>query len=183
MCIRDRPVAEPVAEPEPPPAAPTTDEPTQAGIPIFDDRDDVGWVATRSETSAPPELADEAAKPLFAPDPAEGEPVRRPRPGTPAAQAPVDPPRETNAPATNNMGTDTGTGVWRSAGAWETGDPWDTGNPWDTGADEVPGRRWIRLAMLLGLAALVLVAAVIAYQLGVGDPDDAADSDLSLIHI
>ena len=57
-----------------------TDRPTEAGIPIFDDDGDVSWLAKRAEKPPPPPPFDAIPeRPLFAPDPADGSPVRRPR--------------------------------------------------------------------------------------------------------
>ncbi len=142
-------------------AAPVTDLPTQAGIPIFDENNDVGWVQARSSPPAPPERTDEAqAKPLFAPAPPDGEPVRRGRSGA------------TPAPSGDYWPWETGTGV--GAGAIpQTSDHHDTAN------HVVPGRRWFWLAMLVALGVLVLVSSVAAYQLGVGPGEDTDDPGAS----
>ena len=60
-----------------------TEQPTQAGLPIFDDEtDDVSWLSARAETPPPPPPFEEPPeRPLFAPDPADGRPVAQPRPG------------------------------------------------------------------------------------------------------
>src|SRR6478735_6362839 len=138
---------------EPPPAADqassSTDLPTQAGMPVFHDDDEVDWLRARAERPAPPPpLADPAPKPLFAPDPPEGEPVRRPRPGSRATTNPaywpwdssqdsgVDPNRDSGV---RPVGRDTGS--W-SSGSW-TEDRWDTGDRFDDTGDQVPGRTWI----------------------------------------
>ena len=154
----------PVAGPVPEPVADEPAElPTQAGMPIFDENDDVGWIPTRSETPAPPPpFEDKPVKPLFAPEPPDGQPVRRPRPGSGAAQAPPYWPWESTGPG-SNPGTSSGSGVWH---------PQDLT---DTGSDVVPGRSWFRLAMVLALGVLVLVAAVAAYHLGSGGADEEAD--------
>ena len=162
------PVVSPApVEPTPVEPEPVADEPvelpTQAGIPVFDENDDVGWIPTRSETPAPPPpFEDKPVKPLFAPEPPEGQPVRRPRPGSSAAQAPAYWPWESTGPG-SNPGTDTGSGGWHQQDLT------------DTGSDVVPGRSWFRLAMVLALGVLVLVAAVAAYQLGSGGGDDETD--------
>jgi len=143
---------DPAGEPAP---VRSTEQPTQAGMPIFDDdSEDVAWFNARAEKPAPPPPFEEPPeRPLFAPDPEDGQPLRRPRPS-----------------------------AARPAG---TGDYW----PWDTGAvgrsstgsgvlpvtgdaededDGVPGRSWLRLAMIVGLCALLLVAIVFAFNLGRG---------------
>jgi hypothetical protein len=179
------PLTEPAPTPNPPavaPAGPTpiTDLPTQAGMPVFHDDDEVDWLRARAEKpEPPPPLEDLPPKPLFAPDPPAGEPVRRPRPGSRAASsgseywpwdASQDSGRDSGAPP---AGRDTGS--W-SSGSWP-GDRWGTGDGLDdTGGDQVPGRSWFRLAMIVGVCVLVMVAAVAAYQLGLKPPtSDSGD--------
>ncbi|MCD6639526.1 MAG: discoidin domain-containing protein, partial [Nocardioides sp.] len=167
----------PAGPPEAPPATPPVgdDLATEAGMPVFhDDTDDVEWLRARSEPYAPPPpLEDAPARPLFAPDPPQGEPVRRPRAGSAAAAA-----TGTDSgfwPWGSDTGTGTGTGSTGS-GAW-TGDSWGS-NAWDTSTGEhVPGRSWFRLALVVGLGALVLLAAVAAYQLGLGSGADEPTPD------
>jgi hypothetical protein len=127
------------------------DVPTQAGMPIFDDAaDDVSWLERRSEPPPPPPaFEDPPERPLFAPEPEDGGPVRRPRPGAGPAQNGDYWPWE-------NTGPGTGSGVIPVA---EDEDPED---------EEVPGRSWFRLALLIALSLLLLVAVVIAYNLGRG---------------
>lgn len=159
-------VTPPTDEPNPPPVAP--DLPTEAGMPVFhDDSDDVEWLRARSEPPAPaPPLEEVEAKPLFAPDPPEGEPVRRPRAGTAAAAAA----EETFWPW-EESGVSSQTGS--SSGGWQV-DTWGT----DPGTGEhVPGRSWMRLAMIVALSALVLLASVAAYQLGRGNGDEPPPAD------
>jgi hypothetical protein len=175
-----------VAE-EPPPAADpppaSTDLPTQAGMPVFHDDDEVDWLRKRADKPAPPPpFADPTPKPLFAPDPPEGEPVRRPRPGSRAATNPaywpwdssqdsgVDPQRDSGV---RPVGRDTGS--W-SSGSWSE-DRWDTGDGFDDTGDQVPGRSWIRLAMIVGICLLVGVAAVAAYQLGLKPPTPGSSDE------
>ncbi len=186
--IPDAAVAPPVpaAPPGPPgraaddtPAVPTSsiDLPTQAGMPVFHDDDEVDWLRARSEpVTPPPPLDDVPPKPLFAPDPPEGEPVRRPRPGSQAAATPSDfwpwgSPKETGAPPPPPPHTP-------DTGSWATGssmhDSWGTGEGFDDTGEQVPGRNWIRLAMILAVGLLIMVVAVSVYQLGLktspGDP-------------
>lgn len=158
---------------------------TQAGMPVFhDDSDDVGWMRARSTPpTPPPALLDPEPKPLFAPDPPEGQPVRRPRPGTAAAAAAAAV-GDTDAVRRSPGGRDYW--PWQSdtdsqgSGSWQ-GAAWDThgSGSWETDTSErVPGRSWIRLAMLVGAAAVLLVLAVAAYQLrwaGLGPADDDTD--------
>ena len=141
------------AHPDPPAAPAPVEAPTEAGLPIFDDAsDDVSWLTARSTPAPPPPpFEPPPERPLFAPEPDDGQPVRRPRPGTPASAA--------------------GAGYW----PWETG----TGAVHQTGTgtgvpvvpavdDEVPGRSWLRLALALGLGLVLLLASVVAYNLGRG---------------
>jgi serine/threonine kinase PknH len=156
------PEPEPESEPQPEPAADPTDLPTQAGVPVFhDETDDVSWLQKRAEKPAPPPPFEEPPeRPLFAPEPSDGAPARRPRPG-----------------ATERTGADFP--FWDSSSG--TGQSWASSTA-DTGiVEEVPGRNWFRLAMIIGLCTLVLVAAVAAYQLGgsSGDTDEETPSGAS----
>ncbi|WP_457205570.1 protein kinase domain-containing protein [Nocardioides sp. P5_C9_2] len=157
------------AAPSPAPAvsSPATpvDHPTQAGMPVFDDeRDDVGWVAARSDTPPPPPPFEERpAKPLFAPEPPEGQPARRPREGVRPSASGYWPWEATagGSPSGSQTGQHTGSGSWPS---------YDTST--GTG-DVVPGRGSIRFALLIGLCLLVAMAALAAYQLGRPDGEEA----------
>lgn len=161
------PAPDPAPEPEPepddePPVPLVTELPTEAGMPVFGDDEDVTWLRTRSTPPPPPPpFEDLPERPLFAPDPPDG--VRRRLPPMPSAPEPGGPPPGV-----------TPTGFW----------PWDT----DTGPDEhestdslesVPGRSWLRLAMAVALAVLLLVAVAIAFNLGRGrtalggDPEES----------
>lgn len=137
--------------PGPEPEPPRTEAPTQAGMPIFDeDSDEVSWFAARAAVPPPPPPFEEPPeRPLFAPEPAEGAPVRRSRPA--AAPGPG------------------------SAGYW----PWDTGaSNTGSGVlpsldeeaedDGVPGRSWLRLAAVVAACSLLLLAIVFAFNLGRG---------------
>jgi hypothetical protein len=132
--------------------------PTQAGLPIFhDETDDVTWLQHRSEPAPPPPpFEPPPARPLFAPEPADGGPARRPR---------VVPP-----PA----GAAGGPGFW----------PWDSGPSTSTGAgtgsgvfapisdedDDAgrPGSNMLRLAGIIAACLLLLIGCVIAFNLGRG---------------
>lgn len=153
--IADPPPREPDPVPEPEPAPepekPSAELPTEAGLPIFDDEnDDVSWVSARGEPPPPPPppFEDPPERPLFAPEPADGQ-ARRPRRPVPAAASAG------------------------SATYW----PWDTSGT-GTGLtppveepdedDQVPGRNWLQLAAGLAAALLLLLAIVVAYNLGQG---------------
>jgi len=149
------------------PVTPLGDQPTQAGMPIFEDDGEVGWIARRTVPPAPPELPDApAAKPLFAPEPPPGTPARRTR---------VAPTGGTGTWTNTGSGVSTGTGPNTGTGSREFL-PWDTtGSATGSGAftlDEepsaVPGRRWLRLAVLVGVAALVLLIAMVLLNLSRG---------------
>ena len=196
--------AEPAPKAEPTPAValdvpPVVDLPTQAGMPVFHDDDEVDWLRARTEPATPPPpLDDVPPKPLFAPDPPEGQPVRRPRPGSRAADASAEYwPWDSSRDSRSDSGTDSGTDAralppaGRDTGSWAssslTDDRWGTGKGMGEGMDDtgeqVPGRSWIRLAMIVGVCLLVMVAAVAAYQLGLKPPipgdDDTPTTDTS----
>lgn len=124
------------------------DQPTQAGVPIFNENDDVSWLERRSDPPPPPAFEDLPERPLFAPTPPEGQPARKPRPGA--------------APAPGH------------GGYW----PWEnTGGVSSSSSGVIPvyeetseerGRPWLRIAGLIAAALLLLVAMVIAYNLGRG---------------
>ena len=129
---------------------------TQAGMPIFhEDTDEVEWLRHHTEKPAPPPAFDPPPeRPLFAPDPEDGQPVRRPR----------------SAPVTQGAG---GGGFW----PWEnTGTGVGTGSgvlPAYVEEDEednrhAPGTNMLRLAGIIAACLLVLVACVIAFNLGRG---------------
>ena len=153
-------------------------------MPVFHDDDEVDWLRARAERPEPPPPLEEVPpKPLFAPDPPDGEPVRRPRPGSRAATAnpdywPWEASQDSSRDSSQDSFTDSAvrpvgrdTGSW-SSGAWSE-DRWGDGQD-DTG-DQVPGRSWIRLAMIVGICVLVMVAAVAAYQLGLPVTTDSDD--------
>lgn len=145
------PEPEPKPEPKPKPEPPTRSSvelPTEAGLPIFDDEnDDVSWLVARTEPAPPPPPFDEPPeRPLFAPEPREG-PVRTPR-NPAAAGAATYWPWESTGPST-------GTGLTPAVA--EDGED-----------DEVPGRSWLRLAGVIGACLLLLLAIVVAYNLGRG---------------
>jgi serine/threonine protein kinase len=129
---------------------------TQAGMPIFhDDTDEVTWLRHHTEPAPPPPpLEPHPERPLFAPEPTDGQPARRPR-AAPVSQGPG------------------GGGFW----PWEnTGTGAGTGSgvlPAYVDDDEdddrrAPGTNMLRLAGVVALCLLVLVACVIAFNLGRG---------------
>jgi hypothetical protein len=170
-----------------PPAPPTSpvDLPTQAGMPVFHDDDEVDWLRARSERpEPPPPLEDLPPKPLFAPDPPDGEPVRRPRPGSRAASGspdywPWDSGQDSSQDS--SAGDSSIRPVGRDTGSWSSGswaeDRWGTGEGLDDTGDQVPGRSWFRLAMIVAICVLVMVAAVAAYQLGLPTTSDSTEDE------
>ena len=165
------PTPEPVLTETTPPvdALESTDQPTQAGMPIFDDeRDEVAWISARAEKPPPPPPFEEKpAKPLFAPDPPSGRPVRTPRPGVTPTSGDGFWPWDggPSATGTNPGITTTGSGI----GLYDDED------------DGVPGRSWLRLAAVVAACMLLLVAVVVAFNLGQGrsalEFDDEPTSD------
>jgi hypothetical protein len=128
--------------------------PTQAGLPIFDDdNDDVSWLNARTPPAPPPPpFEPHPERPLFAPEPESGAPARRPRPG-------------------GGPSTATGSDFW----PWDTSTGRGAGTGTGTGLppvadddEEVPGRSWMRLALGIAVGLLLLVAIVVAWNLGRG---------------
>ncbi len=156
-----------------PPTAPTpaVELPTEAGMPIFDDElGEMHWLTARSQRPPPPPPFEQPAeRPLFAPEPPPGVPARTPREGVASPSA---------APAAVARAT-TGSGVY-GTGSQEFW-PWRGGTA-TTGSGsllpvedlEQPGRRWMRLAVLIAAGALLLLAIVIVSALG-GDEPAALD--------
>ncbi len=139
---------EPPTEPEPEPD-PVVEVPTQAGLPIFDDEtDEVSWLRARDEPAPPPPPFEEPPeRPLYA------EEARKPRYARP----------------------DTGPVVARGDEYW----PYDNVRSGGSGVlpvvdemtdtrEQVPGRNWLRLAMLVAVVLVLLVAVAIAVNLGRG---------------
>jgi len=148
--------AEQATDGEPGPSRAEEGMPTEAGMPIFhEDTDEVTWLRHHTEKPPPPPAFEpHPERPLFAPDPGPGEPVRRPR----------------AAPVTQTTG---GGGFW----------PWEnTGSGTGTGSGVLPafvdeeedddrrppGTSMLRLAGIIAACLLVLVAVVIAFNLGRG---------------
>jgi serine/threonine protein kinase len=155
------PVSDP-APTEPVPFGATTppaDIPTQAGLPIFDDdTDDVSWLEKREKPPPPPAFEDPPERPLFAPEPSDGGPVRRARPGAPPQTGEYWP--------WDKTGPNTGSGII----------PVTDDDP-DHLEEEVPGRSWLRLAGLIAAALLLLLALVVAYNVGRGKTPLGAEPD------
>ncbi len=127
------------------------DQPTQAGMPIFDDEgDEVSWFSARNDPPPPPPpLEDPPERPLFAPEPSDGGPARRPRPGAATTSQREYWPWDTAA------GAGSGSGVIPV-----TED--------DEGDGGVPGRSWFRLGAIAGASLLLVLAVLVAFNLGRG---------------
>ena len=166
----DGPTAEreiPVDDPPIPSVADIVDLPTEAGMPVFGDADDeVAWMRARSTRPPPPPPFDEPpVRPLFAPEPPEGAPARRPRTDLSRSARPTDAPLA-------------------AAGFW----PWDTGAGIPSGSggngedgtgehEAVPGRSWLRLAMVLAACLALLIGVAVAFNLGRGRTPLGAERD------
>lgn len=158
----DEPDLDPVEEPEPeqePEPADEPDEvhelPTSAGLPIFHDEDDeVSWLAREEPPPPPPPFEEPPERPLFAPD------ARKPRFPLPDA-GPV---------------TARGDEYWPydQAGAALNGVLPEMD---DDTREQVPGRNWMRLAMLVAVGLVLLVAIAIAVNLGRGKTPLGAEPD------
>ncbi len=137
---------------------------TQAGMPIFhDDRDEVTWLPHHHEPAPPPPpFEPPPERPLFAPDPADGEPARRPR-AVPATAQPAGGgfwPWESTGPGT-------GSGVLPAFVDDDEED--DDRNP--------PGTNMLRLALIVAVCLLLLIGCVIAFNLGRGRSPLGAQPD------
>jgi hypothetical protein len=151
----DEPEPEDEADPLAPPE-PVVEVPTQAGLPIFDDEtDEVSWLHARDEPAPPPPPFDEPPeRPLFAPG------ARKPR--------------FTRA--------DAGPAVGHGDEYWPYDDDRSVGSGQLPSVDQlsdtreqVPGRSWLRLAMLVAVALVLVVAIAIAFNLGRGKTPLGAD--------
>jgi hypothetical protein len=139
--------------------------PTEAGMPIFhEDTDEVSWLRHHTEKPPPPPAFEpHPERPLFAPDPEDGQPARRPR------AAPV--PQSAGGAGFwpwENTGAGTGSGVL-PAFVEEVED--DNRAP--------PGANMLRLAAILAACLLVLLAVVVAFNLGRGKTPLGATKDES----
>ena len=134
-------------------------------MPIFhDDRDEVTWLPHHHEPSPPPPpFEPPPERPLFAPDPADGEPARRPRALPVAAQSGGSGfwPWESSG-----TGAGTGSGVLP---AFVDDEEEDDRNP--------PGTSMLRLALIVAICLLILIGSVIAFNLGRGRSPLGAASD------
>ncbi|WP_232677208.1 protein kinase family protein [Nocardioides sp. R-C-SC26] len=137
------------------PASAEVDVPTEAGLPIFGDEDDVSWLERRtSPVPPPPPFEEPPERPLFAPTPTDGGPARKPREG-------ATPP----------------TGIRPDDEHWPFGPEAQRGRPATRPRPPapvalpggVPGRSWQRLAGVLLVVLLLAVALVVALTLRGGE--------------
>lgn len=153
-------------EPEPESEPVVEDRPTEAGVPIFGEDDDVSWLERRT-TPAPPPPPFEAPpeRPLFAPEPADGATRRTPRPG--------------------GAGGSGGPGGRRKDDEYW---PWDTGAGASTTSsaalaavtddEPLPGRTFLRLGIVLVVLFLLAVAVLFAVnRSGDGGADDSGTDE------
>ncbi|GAA5140607.1 hypothetical protein GCM10023340_01010 [Nocardioides marinquilinus] len=156
------------------------DVPTEAGVPIFGETDDVSWLERRTTPVPPPPPFEEPPeRPLFAPEPESGAPARQAREERAARSKPTDGDGGF-WPWASDTGTDgTGAGLG-GAGTADTGGGrrlggGGHGGTGDTEAQEpVPGRRWLLLATLVAVLAVVAVVVVVALNVG-RDGSEASD--------
>lgn len=170
--------------PEAPVPEARVDLPTQAGLPIFGpDGDDVSWLERRTiPAPPPPPFETPPERPLFAPDPADGAPVRQPRPGSAAASPTPTPTPPDAAPGAARQRdrfwpweSNTGTGVGLVDGR---GVASSTALP-VVEDDRVPGRSWLRLGSVLAAVVLLVVAVIVAISLAEDDSPVAPGSEAS----
>lgn len=139
-----------------------SDLPTEAGMPVFEDDGDVDWFRTGNTPPPPPPPFEEPPeRPLFAPEPENGEPVRRPREGV-------------TLPKPASLGPH-----HSSPAALPPESPWDPDVTETAEQPAVPGRNWMRLGLAVAASLLLLVAIVVAFNLGRGRTPLGGDRDVS----
>lgn len=140
------------APPPPPSADGLGDIPTRAGMPIFDDEnDEVTWLHTHNEPAPPPPPFEAIPeRPLFA---SEERTPRYPRPDAGTVLVPDD-------------------DYWSFDRLRTTGE-----SELEDTAEQVPGRNWLRLAMLVAVVLVLVVAIAIAVNIGRGKTPLGADPD------
>lgn len=173
--------AEPVASPEP-----ADPDATQIGAPLFfDDDSGIGWMnpekprGLRSDeepahrAAPPPPLAEPEPRPLFAPDPPAGRAT-----GTqPPSQSTDQPTAVSSFPGvgasrSNSPASRHGTGAIPPLWGPDSGVPdevQDTGG-WDS---RDAGKNWLKLAAIVAVCIVLVVAIIIAFNLGRGSGDTA----------
>ena len=146
-------------------------------MPIFhDDSDEVTWLPHHHEPAPPPPpFEPPPERPLFAPDPADGQPARRPRRG----------------PGAGPAGRAAASGPGRAPGPVPAPAAACSRRSWTTRRRTTatrPGTSMLRLALIVAVCLLLLIGCVIAFNLGRGrtplgaapdDPDEPATSGQS----
>lgn len=166
--------SDPTTDPEatqagPPPPGSADPEATQAGTPLFFDDDSGGsWVEAdstqkmrREPASPPPPPPEPEPRPLFAPEPSGGRATRR----DPATE-PVAPPRSLRADPIENTGSQAPLWPWGPDAEQEDANQ-DTGS-WDR---QDAGKNWLRLAAIVAVCLLIVISAIVAFNLGRGSGD------------
>jgi len=176
--------AEGTTDHSPAPQAPGEPAPTEPGLPALDDWTSDDWTKPREDPAPPPPpLEPPAPKPLFADEP------RRPRDASEQpdqATQSVQPVGEAPEPTyASSLGVQR---VHRAQFAPDpaTGDqtywPWSGSQP-ELELDEperVPGRRWLRLAIGVAVAAVLVVCIALGYNATQGKgPFAGGDSEES----
>ena len=156
-------------------------EQTQAGTPVFYDEDSgIGWMtgarsrglrsddpAARRTPPPPPDLPEPEPKPLFAPGPPRDRSLSS---------------RRGSATTSERPARSTGPGNGSLPAAWgpdaDDGPPDDDSGQWGTSSwqDGRSGRSWLKLAGVLAAVLLLVVAVVVAFNLGRGSDTPAASS-------
>ena len=157
---------------EPPPEA-ADPEATQAGTPLFFDDDSGGsWddedstqSMRREPASPPPPPPEPEPRPLFAPEPSGGRGTRRD-----PAPAPVAPPRSLRADPIENTGSQAPLWPWGPDAEQEDATQ-DTGS-WDR---QDAGKNWLRLAAIVAVCLLIVISAIVAFNLGRGSGDPGTE--------
>jgi hypothetical protein len=148
---------------------------TQAGAPVFtDDATSVGWTPDAAGADDP-EATQVSPPPRPARSPAPEFPPLPDRPLF-ASDSPR-PARPENRPRSTGAGNGSLPPVWGPDA--DTPPPGDPGPQWDTSGwdDDAPGRSWMRLAVAIGGVLLLVVAIIVAFNLGQGTgPTDAGQS-------
>jgi hypothetical protein len=154
---------------------------TQAGAPVFSDEDTaVGWSGEGTGTAAGAGGGADPEATQVSPPPRperSSAPVLPPLPDRPLfASDSRRTPRAETAPRTG-AGNGSLPPVWGpdadAPPPDEPSQPWQTSS-WD---DDAPGRSWLRLAIAIGGVLVLVVAIIIAFNLGQGTgPEDTEES-------
>ena len=159
---------------------------TQAGAPVFSDEDtSAGWAGGGAGAAAG---AAAGAGVGYDPEATQVSPPPRPE-RSPAPEFPPLPDRPLfasdtpRAPRSEARPRSTGAGSGPLPPVWgpdaDAPAPTDPSRPWETSAwdDDPPGRSWLRLALAIGGVLVLVVAIIVAFNLGQGTgPTDAEES-------